>query len=165
MDGAVRIAILTVSDGCAAGVREDRSGATVAEWALRQGYVLVEHVVIPDDAGEISDRLTAWADSGSVDLIVTTGGTGFTERDVTPEATRRVLDREAPGMAESMRAAAVPAFPSAMLSRGVTGIRGRTLIMNLPGSPGGVEDGLMVVEPVLEHAVALLRGEGTAHDP
>ena len=107
--------------------------------------------------------LAGWADAGVVDLILTTGGTGLTARDVTPEASRAVLDKEAPGIAEALRMAVYPRFPRAALSRGVAGVRGRTLIINLPGSPGGVRDGLAVLADLVDHAVELVRGERTGH--
>ncbi len=112
----------------------------------------------------IADALARWADSDDADLVITTGGTGLTERDVTPEATRAVLEREAPGIAEAIRASAVARFPRAALSRGLAGTRARTLVVNLPGSPGGVRDGLTVLDGVLAHAVELVRGTKTTHD-
>ncbi len=119
--------------------------------------------LVPDETGPIARTIAGWADTDAADLIVTTGGTGLTARDVTPEATRAVLEREAPGIAESIRASAVPRFPRAALSRGLAGVRGRSLIVNLPGSPGGVRDGLAVLDGIVGHAVDLVRGTDTSH--
>ncbi len=160
---AIRLAVLTVSDGCAAGVREDGSGEAIVEWCAGRGHVVVEREVVPDDAHAITRRLLEWADSGRLDVILTTGGTGFTERDVTPEATASVLDREAPGIAEAMRRKGAEQKPAAILSRGLTGSRGSVFVANLPGSTGGVRDGLEVLDGVLSHLVQLLRGEATDH--
>ena len=159
----VRVAILTVSDAGSRGEREDRSGPAVAAWAERRGWRVTERALVPDEAPEISRVLRAWADGDCADLIITTGGTGLTRRDVTPEATRAVLEREAPGIPEAMRAAALKDFPRAALSRAAAGTRARTLIINLPGSPGGVRDGLAVLDGIVEHAVELIRGERTEH--
>jgi len=162
----MRIGILTVSDLGAAGERVDTSGDAIVAWSRDRGYEVVERAVVPDESDQIAARLARWADSGAVDVILTTGGTGLTERDVTPEATAAVLERPALGIAEALRAGAAPHFPRAWLSRGVAGTRGKALIVNLPGSPGGVKDGLAVLQGFLDHAVELVTGSRTAHgDP
>jgi molybdenum cofactor synthesis domain-containing protein len=159
----MRVGILTSSDKGAAGQREDTSGAAIREILEGIGGRVERYEVVPDDEATLSDRLRAWADADRLDVIVTTGGTGLGPRDVTPDATLRVIDRQVPGMAEAMRQAGLQSTPMAMLSRGVVGVRGRTLIVNLPGSERGVRQNLAVLLPVLNHAVETLRGEAGDH--
>ena len=159
----LRFAILTASDRAARAEREDVSGPALADLVRTQSWSVLETAILPDDADAIANRLSAWADGGKVDVILVTGGTGFAPRDVTPEATRRVVEREAPGLVEAMRAGSLAKTPHAMLSRSVAGIRGRVLIINLPGSPKGATENFQVVIPVLEHAIKLLRGEDPGH--
>lgn len=156
----MKAAVLTVSDGVVAGTREDASGDLLAGLLESDGYE-VERRVVADEAGKIAAALLELAESANV--VLTTGGTGVAPRDVTPEATRSVIDREAPGIAEAIRADSLPKTPHALLSRGVAGVHGRTLVVNLPGSPGGCRDGFAVLRPALEHAVRLLADEQTAH--
>ena len=153
----IRFGILTLSDRSARGEREDSSGPALARLIEAEGWSITKQDLLPDEESAIRELLIAWSNSSEVDVILTTGGTGFSPRDVTPEATRAVIDREAPGLAEAMRATSLKVTPHAMLSRIVTGIRKQTLIINLPGSPKGAVENLQVVIPVLPHAVQLLR--------
>lgn len=152
----MRIGILTVSDRSAHGERSDLSGPVIEEEILAQGWKIGKKEIVPDDLTIIKSTLLAWIESEEIDVILTTGGTGFSSRDVTPEATKEVIDREAPGLAEAMRAVSLKMTPHAMLSRAIAGIRRRTLIVNLPGSPQAAVENLRVVLPVLNHAVQLL---------
>jgi molybdopterin adenylyltransferase len=161
-----RVAVVTVSDSVAAGTRRDASGAAIVGWVRDRGYTLVEHTAVPDTVERITAALRRLADSGDADVIITTGGTGLTRRDVTPEATSAVIERAAPGIAERIRQVGAEATAYAALSRGVAGVRGDVLIVNLPGSAGGVGDGLGVLAKLVDHAVQLLRGIDTdRHDP
>ncbi len=160
---SLRLAILTISDAGSRGERSDSSGDLIASWAKERGYALAARALVPDETGRISAVLAEWSDGGQADVILTTGGTGLTARDVTPEATRTILEKEAPGIAEALRMSAYPRFPRAALSRGIAGVRAKTLIVNLPGSPGGVRDGLTVLSELVEHAVELVTGAKTSH--
>ena len=157
--GPIRCAILTVSDRSSRGERPDASGPALAQRALALGWALARQAVVPDERAEIARVLLDWTETGELDLLLTTGGTGFAPRDVTPEATLSVVEKQAPGLAEAMRAASLRVTPHAMLSRAAAGIRGRTLILNLPGSPRAALENLEAVLPVLPHAVQLLRGD------
>lgn len=158
----VRIAVLTVSDRASRGERPDASGPALVDLIGSQGWQVAKQSILPDDLDGLRETLTDWADSGDVDVILTTGGTGFAPRDVTPEATRAVIDRDAPGLAEAMRAASAAKSKHAILSRAVAGLRGRVLIINLPGSPKAAVENLQTVLPTLEHAVHLLREDPEA---
>jgi molybdopterin adenylyltransferase len=153
----LRIGILTSSDRSSRGERPDTSGPALSEIVKSQGWTVSRTIVLPDDLTSLRDTLASWADADDLDIILTTGGTGFAPRDVIPEATRQVIQREAPGLAEAMRQESLKFTPHAMLSRAVAGICGKTLIINLPGSPKGAVENLQVVLPVLGHAVELLR--------
>jgi molybdopterin adenylyltransferase len=156
----VKAAVLTVSDGVAEGTREDESGSVLAALLGEAGYE-VERRVVPDDRDAIAEAIAELAEDAAV--VLTTGGTGLGPRDVTPEATGDVLERSAPGIAEALRADSLAKTPHALLSRGLAGVRGQSLVVNLPGSPGGCRDGFEVLRPALKHAVELLAGEPTAH--
>jgi len=152
----LHLGILTVSDRSARGERPDLSGPALAELVTAQGWKVERTAVVADDLALLRETLSAWADEAGLDVILTTGGTGFSLRDVTPEATRLVIEREAPGLAEAMRFESLKITPHAMLSRALAGIRGKVLIINLPGSPAAALENLQVLLPVLPHAVELL---------
>jgi len=159
----VRIGVLTISDMGAQGRRDDTSGDAIGAWAVGREYDIVVRSIVPDETNLIAGKLSRWADSGEVDLVLTTGGTGLTPRDVTPEATLAVLERQAQGIAEALRAASGPGFPRAWLSRGLAGTRGKTLIVNLPGSENGVKGGLEALEGFIDHAVDQVIGAEAGH--
>jgi len=155
----IHAVVITASDACARGEREDKSGESLVELLTEMGAHIVAKEILTDDLELLADKLRAYADRPDVNLIITTGGTGFSLRDNTPEATQRIIEREAPGLAEAMRIETLKNTPMAMISRGVSGIRSGTLIINLPGSPKAVRESFAVIKPVLNHAIDLLAGE------
>jgi len=159
MSTKIHAVVITASDASSWGEREDKSGEALVELLTEMGAHIVAKEILADDLEPLADKLRAYADRPDVNLIVTTGGTGFGPRDNTPEATSRVIEREAPGLAEAMRIETLKNTPMAMISRGVCGIRAATLIVNLPGSPRAVRESFAVIKPVLNHAVELLAGE------
>ena len=161
----MRVAILTISDAASRGEREDASGAVAAEWAAARGDDVTARVLVPDDTVANVRQLVAWCDDDSADLVLTTGGTGLSPRDVTPEATRAVIERDAIGIAERLRIETGADVARAALSRGIAGVRSRTLIVNLPGSPRAVRECLDVLSPIATHAINVLRGAATDHSP
>ena len=161
----MRVAIVTISDSAfVAKGRNDTSGNAIRLWCERRGDEVVSHDLVEDDSSEISALLASVCDSGTVDLLLTTGGTGLAPRDVTPEATRAVIEREAQGIPEYLRAMHFMRMPRAALSRGVAGVRGRTLIINFPGSTSGTQDGLATIMPIIDHAIGILSGQITQHE-
>lgn len=160
---SIRAAVVTVSDKGYSGEREDASGPLLAELLQEAGVEVVARTIVPDEPAQIQETLAHLVDELELDLVLTTGGTGFTPRDRTPEATRAVIDREAPGLAEVLRWEGYRRTPLAVLSRGIAGLRGRTLIVNLPGSPKAVREGMETLSPILPHAVRMARGVDTEH--
>ena len=159
----MRVAVLTISDATSRGERADDSGDAIVEWIEAIDGVIAARAVVSDDVVPIARQLLAWCDGNVADLVLTTGGTGLSLRDVTAAATRAVIEREAIGIAERLRAVTGASFPRAALSNGVAGVRNRTLIVNLPGSTRGVRDMLAALEPIVEHAVDIVRGAPTDH--
>jgi molybdopterin adenylyltransferase len=162
----MRVAILTVSTAGARGERKggDTSGDAIAAWVREHNHTLARRELVSDEVNAIVRHLLEWCDGEYADLVLTTGGTGLSPTDVTPEATQTLIERDAPGIAEWLRVNSVNNFPKAALSRGRSGVRNKTLIVNLPGSPGGVKDALAALDPIIDHAVAVLRGEVKHHD-
>src|SRR5256714_5018707 len=160
----IRAVVITISDACAAGEREDKSGEVLVELLTALGAEIIAKEIVNDDLDPLAHKLRAYADLKHVNLIMTTGGTGFGPRDNTPEATLQAIERQAPGLAEAMRIETLKNTPMAMISRGVCGIRSGALIINLPGSPKAVRESFEVIKPVLNHAIDLLEGE-TRHEP
>lgn len=161
--GLIRVGVLTVSDRCSAGGREDLSGPAVKDSLPLDKFVVALEAIVPDDKKVIAETLRRWADEYECDVILTTGGTGFSPRDVTPEATGKVLERAAPNISQFLLWESLKQTPFAALSRGVAGVRGATLIVNLPGSPSGAKDNTVSLVPLLPHAVDVLRVRETGH--
>jgi len=159
----INIGILTISDKGSKGQRQDKSGEVIRDAASSMNAKIVKYEIVPDEKEIIAATLTDWADSGKMDVILTTGGTGLSKRDVTPEVTRSIVDRDVPGIAEAMRVKSLEKTPMAMLSRAAAGQRGQCLIINLPGSPKAVSECLEIVMPAIPHAVEIIKGEVTEH--
>lgn len=155
----IQVGVLTASDKGFSGERIDESGALIGELMKENGFAVVDYVIVPDEKDTIASQLRRMADQAKVDLILTTGGTGFSPRDITPEATLDVIDRQVPGIPEAIRQKSITITNKAMLSRAVAGIRNQTLIINLPGSPKAVKEGLEVILPVLTHAIQIMKGQ------
>ena len=155
------VGIITASDKGSAGLREDKSGKVIEEMLTAAGYAVAKYIMLPDEKDQLAAEMIVMADDLGVDLIVTTGGTGFSQRDVTPEATKAVIEKEAPGISEAIRSLSLAVTPKAMLSRGASGIRGKTLIINLPGSPKAVRECLEYIIGPLEHGLEILTGKAT----
>lgn len=158
----IRIGIITISDRSSRGERIDESGPALVHAVSQQGWQVIRTGILPDEIEQLTKTLTEWTESGAMDLILTTGGTGFSPRDITPEATQAVIQRPTPGLSEAMRSASLRITPHAMLSRATSGIRARTLIVNLPGSPKGALENFAVLLPILPHAIQLLRDDPSA---
>ncbi|HKY30099.1 MAG TPA: MogA/MoaB family molybdenum cofactor biosynthesis protein [Pyrinomonadaceae bacterium] len=163
MNVTIRAVVITASDACSRGERRDESGEALIELLKELGAEIIENRILSDDPEPLTATLREFAARPDVNLIITTGGTGFGPRDNTPEATKAVIERHAPGLAEAMRMETLKHTPMAMISRGICGIRGTTLIVNLPGSPKAVRESFAVIKPVLNHAIALLAGKADAH--
>ena len=159
----MRLAILTISTSASGGARDDQSGDAAAAWAGTVQGTVVARALVPDDSVAIVRQLLAWCDGDVADVVLTTGGTGLSPTDITPEATRAVIEREAPGIAERVRTVTGASFPRAALGRGLAGVRARTLIGNLPGSTNGVRESLDALQPIIAHAVDIVRGAATDH--
>jgi molybdopterin adenylyltransferase len=153
--------VLTVSDSAARGNRRDESGPVIRHMLQQHGYNVLLHKTVPDEVQDVRDILIKWIDNNSLDVIITTGGTGLSPRDITPEATKSIIERDVPGIAEAVRIRGLDSTPRAMLSRGVAGVQGKALIINLPGSPSAVVQAMEVILPVLKHALDKIKGDPT----
>ena len=163
MGNVIRVGVLTVSDRCSRGEQDDLSGPAIQAALPAEQFVMALYAVVPDDKKTVADTLKRWCDEFACDVILTTGGTGFGPRDMTPEATRKVLERESPNLSQYLLLEGLKRSPFAALSRGLAGMRGRTVIVNLPGSPSGAREGTETLLPLLPHLVDVLRAEETTH--